>query len=621
MGYVILILLRFYISSQDEIIPLPVDSANYAEGITHDIWFEFQRSGVSVLAWLTREFGFPYKLVLDSAYVALCVAASRRIAGCTRSELLALVVFFLLAFQSYFLRASMNFMSDPAVACLMLAAVLLFGRILERPVARWNFQEAILVGIAVSFWAMTRPEDMIIISAFAVIAVVQFFMQRYYWREGWSARALILLLPLIMMVASDGLIRLQNFRTHHLAVQSRMYGPGTTALLNALYSIPPDQEVRYCPVRLSTFEAAARVSPTIRTLLPELTDTSNAFWVYGSQVYERSNEVGSYLNFLLPDVYGKHYSIEDGEADKMMMRSAEEIRAAQARGQLGRRAELYPIDPLWRLWVPELPRQFAWGIWSSFGLHFEVRTLEEEAASRTDVRPLSLERNFSDGLLLRTALNAGNDLDIFGSLAKTRRESVATSVLLRAGDDVLGASRIYPFTPTDDSVRFAMSIHPAPVASAASLEFWSGLKLIKSVPIELVGSHPCTVDVVGESWWIRSDNIPLRISSAKRLEEALFRLNDAFLLFGAAICAVLSYFATRRSRDFQFLPLAAVVAAAVAFMLPRIAFYTILSESWAKRGGQRFFSANSPTAFLTLLVVCCLLGHFAGKWKRTRLTG
>jgi hypothetical protein len=91
--YVLLILARLYLTSRDEIIPYWADSANYAAAILHDAWYQDQRSGVAWLAWATRELGVPYKLALDAVYVALCLAASRRIAR-VLGEAPALLIFF-----------------------------------------------------------------------------------------------------------------------------------------------------------------------------------------------------------------------------------------------------------------------------------------------------------------------------------------------------------------------------------------------------------------------------------------------------------------------------------------------------------------------------------------------
>jgi hypothetical protein len=131
-AYAALILTRMFLVSHDEILPWGADGAEY----------------VSLMASVARHLGLPYKLALDAAYVAICLWAARRLVRATASEPLGLIAFFMLAFSSYFFRASLIFLSDPPAACLIFAAVLVYSRFVDRPVSRWRWRDVLAGSIS-----------------------------------------------------------------------------------------------------------------------------------------------------------------------------------------------------------------------------------------------------------------------------------------------------------------------------------------------------------------------------------------------------------------------------------------------------------------------------------------
>ena len=616
--YVVLILARLYLASRDEIIPYVADSAYYAASILHDAWFQEQRSGVAWLAWAVREFGIPYKLALDAAYVALCLAASRRIARGSGSELLALLVFFLLAFGSYFLRASLTFVSEPPTACLLLAATLVFSRFIERPLTQWRWADAIQGGIIFSLWSLMRAEEMIILCGMVALGTLIFLVHRYHWRSGWNRRGLLFLLPLLILAASDETVRVHNEISHHMAVQSRTFGPGELALLKALYSIPPDRELRYCPVTRATFQAAAQVSPTLKPLLSGLTDQQNRYYVYASQRYQIPGEVCTWVNFLLLDVYGRVYSVEDGSAERAMMRTAQEIRAAQTRGELGRRFAVYPVDPLWKLWLPDLPKTLAWGAWNSLALHYDIRSLADEEAQRADVLPLTDERNFADGLLLRTSLNDREQLDVSGVIETAGMQSAATSVLVRTDAGVVGASPVYPFTNLGHLARFNIVMHYPEKPSQLKLEFWDQGSLVQDAMLNVPGVQVLRVGAQAEPWTVVVRLDSHRPALPKRIEAALLKMNDLILGWGLATCIGLAACRAFGGSNAGWFSLVALPAVVVCFVVPRFVFYSLL-HVWMHWDSLRYFSANGPATLLGLLTACVLAGIWIGRRIRQSL--
>jgi hypothetical protein len=513
--------------------------------------------------------------------------------------------------MSYFFRTSLVFLSEPAISCLLLAATLVFGHFLDRPLIQWRWRDAILGGAVLGLIVLVRPEEPMLASAMALLAVAAFLFHRYHWRTGWHRRGLLLLVPLVLMGAFSETVRLHNRHSHHLAVQSRQYGPGDVDLLNALYSIPPDRELRYCPVTLATFEKAAPFSPTLKPLLPMLLDPKNRFTVYASGKYEIPGEVCTWLNFLLLDVYGRVYNAGDGEADRAMAQTAREIREAQSKRQLSRRLEYYPVDPLWRLWLPDLPRTLLWGTWNSLALHYDVRTPVSETNARANLLPLTDARNFDDGLLLRTSLNNANQLDVSGVLEKVAQSSKATSVLLRNDRGILAASPVHPFVDVGIPAQFNLVVWPVERMTQVDLEFWDANHSLQSITLPVPSARTLAIDSGSESWNVVVRQDAARVPLAKRIQYALLRVNDLILACGLVVCVGLAACRGRIASKTNWFPLLALVATAAAFVLPRIFFYSLL-HVWLDWDSLRYFSANAPATLLGLLSFCGLAGYWVG---------
>jgi len=609
-AYAALILLRMFLVSHDEFLPWGADSGDYASASMHDLWFGQERGGVSWMASVARHLGLPFKLALDAAYVGLSLLAARRIVRATDSEAAGLITFFLLAFSSYFFRASLLFLSDPAVACLILAAVLVFSRFASRPISRWTWLDALGGGVVLALWALTRREEPIIFAGLGLLALVVVFFHRIRWHEGLSPRALLLLIPAVLMLGSGEAVRLRNLAVHHVSAQSAYSGPGSGALLGALYSVPPDREIRFCPVTRGTLEAAAKVSPTLQPLLPELLDPQNVFRRYASERYHVPGEVCTWLNFLLLDTYGRAYSVQDGSADQAMLRTAREIRAAQAAGKLGRRTTFYPVDPLWRQWLPELPHAFIWGAWNSFGLHSDVSS-DARVARQKQLMPLAMERDFSQALLQRGSLLEQGELDVSGTLEGDKASDAAQFVLLREGDAVIGASPVYPFTDLMHVARFDIGTRPLDPGDTEALEFYKDGQLVQSEPLPRSGKAQLQLGQGAETWNVSVWRAATTPSTARRLQEALLRANDFILLVGLLACAAIAFLRARNKLAVDRFELIALALAALCFLFPRIGFYALL-DVWLRWDSMRYFSADSGAALLGIIGAAALAGSWLG---------
>jgi hypothetical protein len=414
------------------------------------------------------------------------------------------------------------------------------------------------------------------------------------------------------MLGCGEAVRLRNIEVHQVSAQSRYSGSGQGALMSALYSIPPDRELRFCPVTNRTFEAAAEVSPTLRPLLPKLLDPQNLFRRYAADKYHIPGEVCTWLNYLLPDAYASAYSVNDGTADAAMARTAREIREAQKSGRLGRRFGSYPIDPLWRLWLPELPRAFVWGAWTSLGLHYDV-AVEAETSRQTVAMPLAMERDYGEALLQRESLLKQDQLDVSGILKGEKPADAANTVLLRESGAVIGASPVYPFLEFMHVARFDITTHPLKPGDALLLEFSKGAQTVKLAPLPFSGTTTIQLGDGEETWDVVIRRGGAQPALSRRLEMAVINVNGLILAFGSLCCCAIAFVRSRNEALDHPFELAALALTALCFTVPRTGFYALL-DVWLRWDSSRYFSASSGAALLAVIAAVA----FAGSWLGAR---
>src|SRR5205823_1057771 len=129
---------------------------------------------------------------------------------------------------------------------------------------------------------------------------------------------------------------------------------GFTALMKALYRVKAEEALHYGPVTRQSLRAACEASPTLKPYQTLLLDTNAGSTIVGQTYMERRGEFGPTLNTLLL----QNISAAPIKANSLMSQAAREIESALRAGRLPERWVLYPLDPNWHLWLPEVPMRF-----------------------------------------------------------------------------------------------------------------------------------------------------------------------------------------------------------------------------------------------------------------------
>ncbi len=210
----------------------------------------------------------------------------------------------------------------------------------------------------------------------------------------------------------------------------------------------------------------------------------------------------------------------------------------------GHRAASYPIDPLWRLWLPELPRTFIWGVWDSLGLHYDGMS-PALSSRRTVVMPLAMEHDYGEALLQRGSLLEQDQLDVSGVLRGGEPSNAADYVILHEGASVIGASPVYPFLDFMRAARFNIATHPLNPDDTVALEFWKGDKAVKLVPLPLTGTTAVELENSADTWDVVTSRGSFQPTFSSRLKLALIKASDVILFFGLFCCSALAFVRAR----------------------------------------------------------------------------
>jgi hypothetical protein len=112
----------------------------------------------------------------------------------------------------------------------------------------------------------------------------------------------------------------------------------------------------------------------------------------GQAITKEPGEFGPYLLWLLPQQVLPN---DRRAANRTLLKAAGEVEAALRAGRLPGRTAWYPLDPNWRVWLPELPRSFAMRLregtsclppgepWGTYKGAFVQHTFDNGATRRT----------------------------------------------------------------------------------------------------------------------------------------------------------------------------------------------------------------------------------------------
>ncbi len=408
ISIIAIIILRMILVAKDEIVPIGDDSANYARQSVYYLsggsfgGLPQQSPGLFYLAIVGANLGIPYKLFLDSLLVLVALGTSLLVKRITRSELCGLFSFAAIALNPWFMNHSQLFMSEPLMAVLLLATVVSCAQFLAVPFRRWNKRMAATSTLAMTAWALTRPEMPIVYGFWLLFVFATGLCHRRrlrgFWkfRTGKAKRWVLLLAPLVISVMTIWAINQIHQSNFGVAALSVGEAPGLNKLISALYSIPPEQKIRFAPVTYQSLTAACDASPTMNTVRNWLLSRSGGSYLACERNLKLPGEVGTWLNWQLVSSFGGN----SRESNEKMIQAAEEIRLAQEQGRLGYRNAVFPLDPLWREWITDLPNEFRNSLTLSFFPNFRALSSLDQFSKRrvTDSVDFGF---FDDGLLRR----------------------------------------------------------------------------------------------------------------------------------------------------------------------------------------------------------------------------
>lgn len=255
-----------------------------------------------------------------------------------------------MAWHPWTLTAFHDFWTYPFVLLLSVALLSIMFRILRQPSGQWSCPLLAAMGGILFFWEWTRMEDPLVYGTSALFAAIAWALSRQEADPAsWRRRLALLALPIVMVFSLSTCVRIANYFEYGVYAKSRMTAPGLTALVKALYRIKPERNLRYAPVTRLSLQMACQASPTLRQFQTALLDPRAHDTRIGERMTRVPGEVGPWLDLLLIATMPS----DSRDGNQTMLTAASEIDDAIRNGQLPGRHASYPLDPNWRMWLPD----------------------------------------------------------------------------------------------------------------------------------------------------------------------------------------------------------------------------------------------------------------------------
>ncbi len=618
ISIIAIIILRMILVAKDEIVPIGDDSINYARQSVYYLsggsfgGLPQQSPGLFYLAIVGANLGIPYKLLLDSLLVLVALGTSILVKRITRSELCGLFSFTAIALNPWFMNQSQLFMSEPLTAVLLLATVVSCAQFLTVPFRRWNKRMAATSTLSMTAWALTRPE-MPIVYGFWLLFVFAAGMchrrrLRGFWkfRTGNAKRWVLMLAPLVISVMTIWAIK--QIHQSHFGVAALSVGesPGLNRLLSALYSIPPEQKIRFAPVTFQSLTAACDACPTLNTLRNQLLSRSGGSYAACERNLKLPGEVGTWLNWQLVSSFGG----SSRESNEKMMQAAEEIRLAQEQGRLGYRNAIFPIDPLVREWFTDLPNEFRNSLTLSFFPNFQALSSLDRFSSRRVADSVDFGF-FDDGLLRRKGTAPEQFFRIHGQtdvsqsafrsvrLLTSEKQLIAKSLIAKAA----GNGWEFKFAVPPDDWKGQLSdltlvFHSNPDNEDSRAE----VRIINDLNHAMFSIDPPTSSAspnVPQVWQI-SVSHPFRGKLNRTQLKTWFRKNY-WTMVGSMLCISFLLGAIRKSNRRRGQQIRWILFLAIGLLLGRSLFYALV-QTWLHWGLHRYVEPNHLFVLLILFL-------------------
>lgn len=619
----LLVLLRFIVTANDEILIMSSDPTNYARLAVHYLTnsdedrLPSQRPGIGLAAKLSTAVGIPYKSLLDIVFVVTVYLTASLTRRRTKSTPLGLLTFATLAFHPWFLSRSTNFMGEPASSPLYLLLVAgLWPYLVMRPSA-WRLRYGMSSFLAASLLVAVRPENLIVYGLnFLFLVVVIFRFPRDFLQMGWRGRAscgLILLLPSISAWGTVAIWNQVHLRHYRVAAMCITEMPGMHALMNALYTIEPQEHIRYAPVTKETLRRACDECHMLNQYRDRFLDESLPNYYHFENRTGVTGEVGAWLNWHVLQCMG--WPPEQGNAE--MMRAAQEIRLAQAEQRLPKRWARFPIDPYWNSWKGDLWPAFADGIkYSALPHYFQVPPRNHPREREVN----AVERGwFDEGLMRRKGSRSDSTLRVFGY--STNQENPFNRVrFYRSDRSSFGNTRIFVDREGNHYFNLEMDAGTLSPDDRLLLEYFvsgesTGYMGGRDLPLD---SQAIFMDVsTGQKegieeheappigWSVRGTVASGRWNWRGDVQDTLGKYQFNLLVIVTGLAFLSGLFQRHRLRRPQ--RQIAILIIGWGFVLGRCLFYTLI-EVWLFWGLERYISAHSILCAWLLVLTAFYLG-------------
>ena len=347
-------LFKLWVVASSEVLAQDFDPLNYAYSTIAMVWGEAglprNPGGFPFIAGLVSQFGVPWRLAVEMLFLSACGMLACVIAEVFLSRIIGSLVFCALAWHPWTFSGFANFMPVPIVLVLMITLIAIMFRFFNRFDTLWNWSAFVGMGLFMFLWQWSRNEDPLVYSCYVVFAILVIWLSHNRSESTpWSRRVCYLVLPLCLVFVLGTGVKAINYAQFGVNAKSQIDMPGLMALMKVLYKVKTEKEIRYAPVTRQTLEAVCEVSPTLQKYKDTLLDPSNPNTLCGEKLTKLPGEFGPWLNWLLPDSLPG----TPEEKDALMMMAAVEVSGALRSGRLTTQSAWFPLDPNWRLWLPD----------------------------------------------------------------------------------------------------------------------------------------------------------------------------------------------------------------------------------------------------------------------------
>ncbi len=411
----LIILLRFYATGHDEFMTIKSDSLNYARNAEHYLQqsgfsaLPPQMPGLSILAMMSSEFGIPFKIFQDLLLIIVGVFAWRLVRQTTGSSVCAHFVFLTTVLNPWFIQSSRFLLSEPLTSILLLAVFVSAGYVIRHPTHWKPYVGASLASVGL---VLTRPETPLLLAFWLIVALVIYMhegkLTELATRKSRLAKAILVAIPMMMAIGSTQIVSKLHQRHFGINAMTVTDAPGIQDLMNALYSIVPEEEIRFAPVTFQSLAQACDECPTLNLRRERLLSTSTSACKAAERNLDLKNEFGTWLNWHLAN----SFQGVNPKTEQEMLQAAAEIRLAQSEGRLSHRFAHYPINPLWDQWLPELPTTFCSLVKTSFTPNLTDRVRAKFFRNRL-VRNTVHLGFYNEGLVRRNGIGSQEELRLF----------------------------------------------------------------------------------------------------------------------------------------------------------------------------------------------------------------